>query len=473
MTTIDAHRPAAPPAAVPARGTLPVLLAGVFITTLDFFVVNVAIPALQRDLHATSGQIQFVVAGYGVALAAGLITGGRLGDLYGRRRMFAAGLAVFTLASAACALAPAPPVLIGARVGQGLGAALLMPQVLGIVNTVYTGAGRARAFTAYGVTMGLGGVFGQLVGGVLIRADLAGTGWRAIFWINVPVGVAAVALTRRLVPAIRPVGGARLDPLGAALVSLGLCAIVFPLVQGRELGWPAWTWPCLAAAAALLAAFALYQRRAAAPLVDPGLFRHRSFRAGAAVTLLHQMTMGSFFLILALYLQQGRGLDALASGLVFLPLGLGYFLSSTRAAAIAARLGRQTVALGALAMAAGYTVLAAAATASGDRHPVGWLVPGLVLAGVGMGLVMAPLPALALADVDARHAAAASGVLSTAQQGGGAIGVALTGIVFYGALGTFAHAFSAGLAFLIILDLAAAALVQTLPGPRTEPGTTP
>ncbi|GAA4617094.1 MFS transporter [Actinoallomurus liliacearum] len=467
MTAIKA--PAAAPVrvtAAPGWGTLLVLLTGVFITTLDFFIVNVAIPATQRDLNATPSQVQFLVAGFGVALAAGLITAGRLGDLYGRRRMFAIGLAAFTLASAACGEAPTAGFLIGARVAQGLGAALLMPQVLAIINTVYTGEHRAKAFNAYGVAMGFGGVFGQLIGGILIKTDIAGLGWRTIFLINVPVGVAALALVPRLVPESRSAAGARLDLAGTVLVSLGLVAIVFPLVQGREQGWPMWTWECLGAAAVLLTAFALYQRRAAAPLVAPALFRNRSFTVGATVSLLHAMTMGSFFLVLALYLQQGRGLSALESGLIFLPLGLGYFLSSTRAAAVAARLGRQVIAVGALGMALGYVVLALTASELGEHGAVGWVIPGLVVAGAGMGLVMAPLPALVLGGVEPAHAAAASGVLSTAQQAGGAIGVALIGVVFYGALGTFPHAFAAGLILLIVLDALVAALVQALPRAR-------
>ncbi|MFI6600176.1 DHA2 family efflux MFS transporter permease subunit [Nonomuraea sp. NPDC050536] len=464
MTAIKAPESAAARTADPGQGTLLVLLSGLFITTLDFFIVNVAIPAIQIDLHATPSQIQFIVAGFGLALAAGLITAGRLGDLYGRRRMFAIGLAAFTVASLLCGAAPTAGMLIAARVVQGLGAALLMPQVLAIINTVYTGESRAKAFNAYGVTMGFGGVFGQLIGGLLINADVAGLGWRTIFLINVPVGAIALALVPRMVPESRlPGGGPRLDLAGTVLVSLGLVAIVFPLVQGREQGWPLWTWVCLAAAVVLLTSFALHQRRVAAPLVSPELFRNRSFSVGMVVSLLHAMTMGSFFLILALYLQQGRGLDAMGSGLIFLPLGIGYFASSTQAAKLAARLGRQVVTVGALVMALGYGMLALSATGLGDHGPVAWIIPGLVVAGAGMGLVMAPLPALVLSGVDPRHAASAAGVLSTSQQAGGAIGVAVVGLVFYGALGSYPHAFALGLLLLIALDVIVAALVQALP----------
>ena len=190
------------------RGALPVLLAGVFTSLLDFFIVNVALPDTQRDLHAGPSAVQFIVAGYGLALAAGLITAGRLGDMYGRRKMYVLGLGLFTLASAACGLAPSAGFLVAARVVQGGAAALLMPQILAIINTSFTGPARARAFTAYGMTVGFGAVFGQLIGGVLIKADLAGLGWRSIFLINIPIGLAAVALAPRVLPESRAPGPA-------------------------------------------------------------------------------------------------------------------------------------------------------------------------------------------------------------------------------------------------------------------------
>jgi EmrB/QacA subfamily drug resistance transporter len=460
MTTVIAPGRVAGPEAAPGPWTLLVLLTGTFITTLDFFIVNVAIPGLQRDLRAGPATIQFVVAGFGLALAAGLITGGRLGDLYGRRRMFTLGLGLFTLASLACGVAPGAGFLVGARVAQGIAAALLTPQVLGIIGTVYTGAHRARAFNAYGMAMGLGGVFGQLIGGLLIRADIAGLGWRAVFLINVPVGAVAVPAALRVVPEARA-AKARLDLPGVLLVTTGLVLIVLPLVEGREQGWPLWTWLCLGAAPLVLAAFAGYQRRAGErALIHPGLFRHRAFGVGAVIALVGQLAVASFFLILAVYLQEGRGLSPLASGLVFLALGAGYFVSSSRAAQVAARLGRQVLALGALTLALGYGLLALAAGAG-----VGRLIPGLVLAGCGMGLVMGPLPATALAGTEPRHAASAAGVISTALQSGGAIGVAVVGAVFYDVLGAgrFTAAFTAGLATAAGCCLAAAALVQLLP----------
>jgi len=453
----------AAPAITPARtdagwGALLVLLTGTFVTLLDFFIVNVAIPSIQVDLRAGPSALQWVVAGYGLAQAVGLITGGRLGDLYGRRRMYALGLGLFTLASAACGLAPNVGVLVAGRVVQGAAAALLMPQVLAIINTVYTGSRRARAFSAYGIAVGLGAVFGQLIGGLLIRADVAGLGWRSIFLINVPIGAAAVAASRRLVPELRSAAGARLDLVGTVLVTLGLTAIVYPLVASKPAGW------CLAAVPPL-AVFALYQRRLAArggaPLVDPHLFAARSYTVGVLVSLAFQLTMASFFLVLALYLQDGRGLSALASGLLFVPLGGGYLITSTLSGRIAARLGRQTLTVGALTVAAGYGMLALAA-----HGPIGWLVPGLTVAGAGMGFVVAPLPSIVMAGVAPAHAAAASGVLSAAQQAGNAVGVALIGSVFYRALGPghFPHAFALSLDVLVAVGIAVAVLIQLLPG---------
>ncbi|WP_327352358.1 MFS transporter [Streptomyces sp. NBC_01304] len=472
-TTETAHRPAPAPAF--AWGTLLVLLAGVFITTLDVFIVNVAIPSAQADLGASTAAIQWVVAGFGLAVGAGLITGGRLGDIYGRRRVYGIGIALFTLASAACALAGSAEFLIAARFLQGGAMALLMPQVLGIITVAFSGAAQVKAFGAYGLAMGFAGVFGQLIGGALVQADLFGLGWRAIFWINVPVGALTLALLPRLVPESRGEGGRRLDTLGMVLVTAGLVAVVLPLIQGPGQDWPLWTWLSLAAAPLLLGVFLVQQRRLAgrggAPLVDPAMFRERAFTVGLGIALVYALAMGSFFLVLALYLQQGHGMSALDSGLLFIALGAGYFLASSASAKVAQRLGRQVIAVGAVAQAAGYGLLALTADGIGATGPVGLLIPGMVLSGVGMGLALVPMSGIVLAGVGARYAGSAGGVLATAQQVGGALGVAVVGIVFYGVLGDrplaadFGPAFTWGLGTLIGCCLATAALVQLLPRP--------
>ncbi|WP_197093889.1 MFS transporter [Nonomuraea sp. SBT364] len=445
------------------------MLTGVFITILDFFIVNVAIPAIQRDLHAGAAAVEWVVAGYGLAYGAGLVLGGRLGDILGRRRMFVIGLTLFTLASIACGLAPDAGTLVAARIAQGLAAAALTPQVLAILRTVYSGPAQARAINAYALTMGLAAVFGQLVGGLLIQADLFGLGWRACFLINVPIGVAALALTRRVVPESRPGTAVRLDLGGTALISAALVATLLPLIEGREQGWPLWTWLSLAAAVALFAAYG--RRRHASPLIDLALFRERAFTAGLLTQLAFTMGMAAYFLIFALYVQGAAGLDALGAGLIFTPIGLGYLAASLLAPRVVARFGRQTIALGGLTRALGLTVLLAAVAL---EAPLGWLVPILAVDGFGMGLALAPIMGTVLAGVAPRHAGAAAGVLTTAQQVGAALGVGIVGIVFYGSLpGGVSLAFQHGLIYLIVVALAIAALVQLLPhtpGPRLPAG---
>ncbi|WP_037606446.1 MFS transporter [Streptacidiphilus rugosus] len=468
----DEHAATAPKA---PRGLLPVVLTATFMSALDFFIVNVAIPSMQRHLGASAGAIQWIVAGFSLALAAGLITAGRIGDIVGRRRLFALGLTLFTLASAACGLAPDVGFLIGARVAQGLAAALMGPQVLAIIRTAYDGAAQARAIALYALTMGLGAVLGQLVGGLLIKADLFGSDWRACFLINIPVGLVTVALVRRCVPESRAPQRPQLDNIGVVLVTAALVALVLPLIQGRTAGWPLWTWLSLGASAVLFAVFTTHQRRLAArngsPVVHPALFRGRALATAMAAQLVFWAGQASFFLILALYLQVGRGLDALASGLVFTALAVGYFATSMRAHLIAARLGHQTVALGALVMALGLGLLWGGAEligeASGAALRVLWLVPGLLVDGVGMGLVIAPLTGAVLSRVTPELVGAASGVLTTLQQVGSAVGVAALGIVFYGALGGgYAHAFGVGVLVLATLELALAALMQLLPRQR-------
>ena len=446
-----------------------VLLTGTFMTFLDFFIVNVGLPSIQHDLHGGPAAVQLVVAGFGLAFAVGLISGGRLGDLYGRRRTFTVGLALFTLASAACGLAPAAGFLIAARVLQGGAAALMTPQVLAILGTVYTGERRTRAFAAYGMTMGLAAVLGQLIGGSLIALNIADSGWRSIFLINVPVGVAALALVRRQVP--ESAGQqASLDLVGTALITVGLTAVVLPLVEGRQQGWPAWTWLSLAAAPVLLAAFVAHQRardlRGGSPLVRLALFRDRTFAVGTLSGLAFGGVPAAFFFVLALYLQDGRGLSPLISGLVFGAAGLGYFAAMLTAERIAARLGRQILAAGAAVMAAACLLLALTAHASTSLA----LLPGLAVAGFGIGMVLVPLTATALANLAAEHAGAASGVLATGMQVGGALMIAVIGVVFFGALGhgAFAHAFASSLVALAALTAVTAALVQLLPRPAAS-----
>jgi EmrB/QacA subfamily drug resistance transporter len=461
MTAAVLSPPRQPAAAVDWRPLL-VVLAGTFVTFLDFFIVNVALPSIESELHAGPDALQLVVAGFGLAFAVGMITGGRLGDLYGRRRMFAIGLALFTVTSAVCGLAPTAGVLVTARVLQGASGALLTPQVLAIVSTVYAGAARLRAFALYGFAMGVAGVLGQLLGGALISADLFGSGWRGIFLINVPVGVAALVAVR-LIPESRG-APARLDLAGTALLSVSLVAVVLPLVEGREHGWPLWTYLSLASAPVLLAAFGLHQwrrrRRLQTPLVNLHLFTVRGFGAGSVVGFGFGLVPAAFFLVLALYLQQGRGYSPMFSGVLFAAVGAGYFAAMLAATRLAASLGRQVLTLGAVLVAAGCLAMVAGSAAASSAA----LLPGLAVVGFGIGLVLVPLSALVLADVPAADAGAAAGVLATAQQVGGALGVAVIGVVFFGAVpGGMRHAFDTSLVVLAALTAATAAMAQLLP----------
>jgi EmrB/QacA subfamily drug resistance transporter len=437
---------------------------------LDFFIVNVALPSIQSGLQASSGAIEWVVAGYGLTSAVFLITSARLGDRIGRRRVFSLGLALFTLSSAGCGLAPTPQTLVLARLAQGCAGALLMPNVLSLIGVLYDGGDRARALSAYGMTMGLAAVSGQLIGGALVQADIAGLGWRSCFLINVPIGGLALACAARVIPESRVAKSGPVDWVGTALVTAGLTAIVLPLVEGRQHGWPLWTWLSLAAAPVILGAFAAQQRRLArrggSPLITPELFTQRGFTAGLVAQLVFWCGQASFFLVLSLYLQLGRGLSALDAGLVFTILAVAYLAASLRAPALTERHGRRVLAAGALSLACGHAVLLGTVAIVGVGGSVAALVPGLILVGAGMGLGITPLATIIMTGMRPEHAGATSGVLATMQNVGNALGVAVIGVVFFGAVhGGFAGAFELSLGVLAVTLLAVAVLTRLLPRP--------
>jgi EmrB/QacA subfamily drug resistance transporter len=460
-------------AASPSWAVLPIVLVGVFLSGLDFFIVAVAIPSIRADLNASAADIQLIVASYALVYGVGMITGGRLGDLYGRRRMFMIAMTLFTLASAACGLAPNVGSLLAFRVVQGAAAALLAPQVLAIVTTTYTGPARAKAINWYAAISGFAAVSGQVIGGVLIKFDLFGLDWRTCFLINLPIGVVAILFATRYVPESRAAGKPRLDGIGVLLVTAALLAVVLPLIEGRQQGWPLWTWISLALAVPLFAVFAVQQHRREVsgrfPLVPLGLFRERAFTAGLLIQLVFWAGMGSYFLVIAVFLQDGRGLTPLHAGFVFAALAVGYITTSMTARFVAARLGRQVIALGALVRIAGLVILLVTTGAIGLTGRTEWLMPGLFIDGLGMGLAVAPLVATVLARVSPQHAGAGSGVLTTGLQVGNALGVALIGLIFYN---TIAHgdgrsaypgAFTGCLYFLLAVSVIFGLLAQFLP----------
>jgi MFS family permease len=449
------------------RLALLVLMSGTFVVVLDFFIVNVAFPLIQSRLHAGAGAIEWIVAGYGLTFASFLIMAGRLGDHLGRRRALAAGLLVFTLSSAACGLAPDPGILIASRAVQGLAAAMISPNVLALIGVLYSGAARARAIGIYAATLGAGAVSGQLIGGLLIAWNVAGLGWRTIFFINVPVGLGAVVLLQRVVPESRADRARRLDLPGMVMVTLALIMLVLPLVEGPQVGWPPWTWLSLGLTAPALLAFCLYQwrlqRRGGDPLFAVELLRRRSLALGLITQVVLWCSVASFFFVLAFYLQRGRGLDALQAGAVFTILAAAYLTASLHAPGLAVRFGRAVVAIGALILALGLAVLATV-TGAGWVGSLWELVPGLLLAGVGQGLTIGPLVTTVLSHAGPDQAGAVSGLLSTMQQAGNALGIAVTGVIFYSALdGGYGHAFSASLIQLTCLPIMVVALAAFLP----------
>lgn len=453
---------------------LPVLLAGSFMVVLDFFIVAVALPAMAVELGAGESSLEWVVAGYGLTFAIFLIVAGRLGDEFGRRRMFTIGLAAFTATSLLCGLAETPAMLVVARLAQGAAAAIMMPQVLSIIAVTYRGETYAKAVGFYGMVAGLAAVGGQVIGGALVETDLAGLGWRACFLINIPVGLAALIAVPRLVEESRAPHRARIDIVGALVLGAGLVAVLMPLIQGRQQGWPAWTWISLAAAPVLLTAFVARQQRMGAnggALLDLRLFGERTFSAGLATQFALASVQASFFVYLALYLQQGRGLNALEAGLVFTVLALAYVLASGRAPQLTVRYGRAVVAWGGTSLAAGTVAMALAVHEVGSGGSLVALVPGLVLVGIGIGLCFTPLTQIVLGNVDPAWAGAASGMLSTTQQVGFAVGVAITGLIFFGVpAGEVARAFELSLWQMSAFAIEIVVFSRLLPRPNRSAG---
>jgi EmrB/QacA subfamily drug resistance transporter len=472
MTTVTLPTPAPPTARARALHWAPlaVVLTGTFMVVLDFFIVNVALPSIGRSLHASSGSLEWISAGYALSTAVLLVTGGRLGDRFGRRRVFAAGLALFTLSSGLCGAAQDPTVLVAGRLLQGCGGALLTTNVLSILGILYSGEDRTRAMAAYGMVMGVAAVGGQLLGGGLVALDPLGLDWRSCFLINLPIGLLGLAAAERFVPESRGDRTARLDVGGLLLLGAGITAVVLPLVEGRQYGWPVWTWLSLGAAPLILGAFALRQRRAhaagAAPLLEPVLFTQRAFVVGMLAQLTFWCGQASFFLVLALYLQGGRRLSPLGAGLVFTALAATYLLTSMRAPSLAARHGRRIITAAALVIGAGHAVLLGTAADIGTGGSVLALLPGLLLVGAGMGLAIAPLTTNLLAGMRPELAGAAAGALATAQSVGTAFGVAIVGVAFFGSLGGgYASAFEHGLGVLVVIAALVAGLSFLLPRP--------
>lgn len=440
-TSQNSQEDAAPPqssstliAGTGASVALLVVLFGSFMDLLDATIVTIAAPAIAQDLGASESQIQWTIAAYVLALGAGLITGGRLGDQYGRKRLFMTGLAGFMVTSALCALAAGPGILIGMRAAQGLAAGIMVPQVFGIIRASFAPRERTKAFGAYGAVQGLASVAGPLLGGLLVDADLFGLGWRTIFWINVPVSILALIIGAKVLPESRAASTARLDLLGAVLAASGILLLLLPVIQTETWGWTWVSYVLLAAGIVVLATFLAYEGRLAArgnePVFDPALLGVRAFMGGLGASVLFFGGIGPFFLTLSVYLQNGTGRTAFETGLVILPYALGSIITSGLGVALAAKAGRALLIAGAVSIAVSQLVLWVVIKDGSD--PGFWqLALALFIGGLGLGLAAPILVSVVLAGVPGRNAGAAGGVLSTVNQIGGAIGIAVLGTVFF------------------------------------------
>ncbi|GAA3365254.1 MFS transporter [Streptomyces antimycoticus] len=438
------------------------MLLGAALPLIDFFIVNVALPTMDHDLHAGPAVLELVVAGYGVAYAVLLVLGGRLGDTFGRRRLFLAGMAAFGLTSLACGLAPDAWSLVGARVAQGASAALMLPQVLATIHSSTSGTHRARALSMYGATAGLSMVAGQILGGVLVAADIAGTGWRAVFLVNVPVAVIGLILAVRTVPETRSNRPAPVDVPGTVLLALSLITLMVPLTEGRAAGWPLWTWLALGAFPFVAAAFYVVERRAdragRTPLLPPSLFALNGLRRGLPMVVPFSIGFGGFMFVIAVALQQGLRYGPVEAGLALAPMATTFFVASLMGPRLVGRYGSRVVTAGGLIQAVGIAMLMVAVWRDWPDLSLAGLLPGVALAGFGQGLQLPVLIRIVLADVPNERAGVGSGVMVTTQQSALALGVATLGTLFL----SLEPSMGMGDALVITLAAQLAAIALTL-----------
>jgi EmrB/QacA subfamily drug resistance transporter len=425
-----------------------VMIIGALMDMIDVTIVNVALPTIRRSLGATATQLEWVVSGYMLAFAAALIVAGSMGDRFGRKRVFLIGVAAFGAASMFAGLSTTGAELIVARVIQGAAAASMAPQVLATFRVIFTSTkSRGQAFAAYGAMLGFASAIGLVLGGVLTDANLFGWSWRSVFFVNIPVAVFALIAGMRLIPETKDSAARRPNVAGAIVLAASMVAIVYPLLQGRQLGWPAWVWAVFAAGVLGVTGLAIIEERRrrpqTAPLLRARLLRVPAFAAGLGVQLAFAAGMQGFFLMFALWLQIGEHFSPLRAGLTSVAFSVGSFIAAPVAVPLAQKYGRRILVIGALLMAAGIALVDVFISHIGvDGSP--WpVIPGLVVAGAGLALLVIPLVNVVLAAAPAEAAGSASGIFSTAQQLGGAVGVALLGTVFFGSVSgghTFADA---------------------------------
>ena len=460
MTTLLESSRARRPAAKPARpgAVLTVILLGFFMAILDVAIVNVALPTIRSTLHSSGAGLQLSASGYTISYAVLIVTGARLGDLWGHARLFRAGLALFTLASLACGLAPTTAALIAFRLVQGAGSAAMMPQVLSLIQRTFEGRARLKAMSLYTAVISGGAVAGQVLGGLIISADLFGSNWRLCFLVNVPIGAAVLLASLRILPKDKGEPGRGLDPLGVAVLTPTVLAFVLPLVMGHEEHWPLWGWLLLGASALGLGLFGYVEwrvgRRGGTPIIPGRVLRHEGFAVSVGTVFLCMVLMLGLMFSITLHLQGALGFSALDSGLAFVPQAFALFLVAMNWRRVPRRWFVSEVVFGFLLTAASLVGLALALRHGGTGGSARWIL--MTTLGFGLGFAFSPLMGLMLSRVPLRDAADASGVIATLTQIGQVTGVATVGTLFLdldtGAPGSSAHAItvvclvSAGLA---------------------------
>ncbi|MCW3041557.1 MAG: transporter [Solirubrobacterales bacterium] len=461
-----------------------VVLAASVMDLLDATIAQTAAPAIRTDLGGSYTDLEWISAGYTLAMSVVLLVGGRLGDLYGRRQVLLAGMGGFVAASALCALAPSAETLIGCRMLQGAVGAVMLPQGFGLIRELFGDGGQQRAFAVFGPVMGMSAVLGPVIGGGLVDLDLLGTGWRAVFLVNIPVGLAALWLGRRCLPKTAPVQPeGRVDLPSVGLAAIGVFGLVYPLVEGRELGWPAWVIAMPLVALAVLVAFGRRQARLAragderrAPLVDPSVLQRRAYVGGLALVVCFIGAMGGMTLVLTVMFQAGLGFSPLACGVATIAIPLAAIAGSITSSVTLARLGRTTIHIGSALMALGLVVVGFVLRAEGAALSA-WDVAGpLALTGFGMGMIFVPMFDVILAGVLPMQLGSAAGLLEAIQQLGMSLGIAVIGTVLFDVVGgsrdpeAFVRGADHGLLVAIGFLVAAFAVTWWLPRhPRTEP----
>ncbi len=415
---------------------LAIVVSAQFMFGVDAFIVNVAIPTIATELKTSPAEIEAVVAIYLIAYATLVVTGGRLGDIFGTKNIFILGVAGFTLTSLWCGLAQSGPELILARLAQGATAALMAPQVLATLHLLFADSARARAFAIYGIVLGLAGAAGFALGGLLVTVDLAGLGWRSVFFVNVPFGISIIAAALWIVPSVPRRAGTQLDVQGAFVLFAGLLCLIGPLLFGHDVHWAGWLWLVMAAGVAIVAFFLKVERRVAAtggmPLIDLALLAERAFLRGLAAVFFFFFANLSFYLVITMFMQKALHIPPLSAGLVFLPLAFAFVAASRHSGARARHRGTLVLIEGCALQVAGLAALAAAVACTAAPSAA-LLALVLTVFGYGQGLVMAPLSSAVLASVKPHAAGSASGIYGTTTQIANAAGVAVIGAAFFAA----------------------------------------